>query len=129
MKRFACLTVLMCCSAPMGWSGYVVPVVDAEATLQQQVTLTASWYGPRFHGRIGANGERFDALAVSVAHRTLPFGTVLEISHGEHVITATVTDRGPYHPGRELDLSQMAAYRLGMLRKGVAQVTVRIMED
>jgi rare lipoprotein A len=89
-------------------------------------TWTASWYGDPFHGRPTASGEPFDKNALTAAHRTLPFGTRLRVTYpatGRSVVVR-VNDRGPFVPGRDLDLSQAAAERLGLIRAGVARVLV-----
>jgi len=88
----------------------------------------ASWYGPRFHGRRTASGERFNASAYTAAHRSLPFGTkvrVTNLSNGRAVIVR-INDRGPYAGGRVIDLSKAAAQAIGMLRSGTAPVRIEI---
>jgi len=90
-------------------------------------TLKASWYGPKFHGKFTANGEVYDQMALTAAHKSLSFGTLLKITNpknGKSVIVR-INDRGPYIEGRELDLSKGAAIELGMLEKGVARVKVQ----
>jgi rare lipoprotein A (peptidoglycan hydrolase) len=89
-------------------------------------TMTASWYGRALEGHPMANGRPFDPDALTAAHKTLPFGTQLEVTYGGRSVHVTITDRGPYVPGRDLDLSLAAARKLGMLSKGVAPVRVRI---
>lgn len=86
--------------------------------------LGASWYGPGFHGRPTANGERFDQEAMTAAHRSLPFGTRLRVTHGGRSVVVRINDRGPYVRGRALDLSKAAARRLGLIRPGHARVCV-----
>ena len=84
----------------------------------------ASWYGGQFHGRLTANGERFDREEMTAAHRTLPFGSKLcvrNISTGKTVMVR-VNDRGPFAPGRVIDLSQGAARELGIQGLGIKQV-------
>lgn len=84
----------------------------------------ASWYGPGFHGRKTANGERFDQNAMTAAHRTLPFGTrvkVVDEKSGRSIIVR-INDRGPYAHGRVIDLSKAAAQALGV--NGLAKVRV-----
>ena len=86
----------------------------------------ASWYGEPFHGRKTANGETYDMYGISAAHRTLPFGTLVRVTDndtGRHV-DVRVNDRGPFVGGRILDLSYGAALALGMIGKGVANVTL-----
>ncbi len=86
----------------------------------------ASFYGPEFNGRRMANGRRFDPRSTSVAHRTLPFGTKVLVTHlgNGRSATATVEDRGPFVQGRIIDLSPRLAEHLGMVVQGVAPVAV-----
>lgn len=84
----------------------------------------ASWYGPGFHGRRTANGERFNTNALTAAHKTLPFGTQLRVTNertGRSVV-ARINDRGPYAHGRVIDLSKAAAQSVGI--SGVGRVTL-----
>ncbi|MGB3753026.1 MAG: septal ring lytic transglycosylase RlpA family protein [Parerythrobacter sp.] len=84
----------------------------------------ASYYGKRFHGRRTANGERFNMNAMTAAHKTLPFGTKLRVTNprnGESVVVR-VNDRGPFTPGRTLDLSRAAASEIGLVRRGHGRV-------
>lgn len=89
-------------------------------------TMKASWYGPGFHGRQTANGERYDQMAYTVAHKSMKFGTLLKITNLKNgrSLVVRVNDRGPYIEGRELDLSKAAAHELGLIKKGVARVKV-----
>lgn len=94
------------------------------------VTLAASWYGPGFEGRQTASQTVFNSSALTAAHKTLPFGTRLRVTgpNGKSVIVK-ITDRGPFIPGRDLDLSRFAAYSIGMRQCGVAKVQVRRLHD
>jgi rare lipoprotein A len=86
----------------------------------------ASYYGPGFHGRRTASGERFNQHAMTAAHRTLPFGTrvrVTSLGNGKAVVVR-INDRGPFSRGRVIDLSRGAAVQLGIIRAGVANVCV-----
>jgi rare lipoprotein A len=76
----------------------------------------ASWYGPGFHGRKTANGERFDTHELTAAHKTLPFGTLLKVTNLENNLftIVRVNDRGPYIRGRIIDLSKAAKEEIGM---------------
>lgn len=88
----------------------------------------ASWYGPGFHGRRTANGERFDMHSLTAAHRTLPFGTrvrVRSLVTGKEV-EVRVNDRGPFTRGRVIDLSRAAAEALGLLGIGVKSVLLLV---
>jgi rare lipoprotein A len=88
----------------------------------------ATWYGGRLAGRTTASGERFDPRQMTAAHRTLPFGTWVEVRRLDtgDAVRVRITDRGPFgHEERIIDLSQEAARRLGMLKGGVARVELR----
>lgn len=88
----------------------------------------ASWYGPGFHGKMTASGQRYDMHAMTAAHRTLPFGTLVLVKSlitGREVLVR-ITDRGPFVAGRILDLSRAAAIDLGMLTTGINQVVLLI---
>ena len=86
----------------------------------------ASWYGTQFHGRKTSNGERYNMFAMTAAHPTLPLPTyakVTNLSNGKSVVVK-INDRGPFHPGRIIDLSYVAAAKLGVLGRGTAHVEV-----
>ncbi len=88
----------------------------------------ASWYGSELKGRTTASGEPFDPEALTAAHRTLPFGTMVIVtrdSTGNSVIVR-VNDRGPTRPERIIDVSEAAARKLGLIVDGVADVTVEV---
>lgn len=89
----------------------------------------ASYYGPGFHGRPTASGETFDMNAMTCAHLTLPFGTMLRVTNlgNDREVLVRVNDRGPYVGGRILDLSQGAADELGMMETGTAEVELQVM--
>lgn len=91
----------------------------------------ASWYGPRFHGRRTASGERFDSQGLTAAHRTLAFGTrvcVRSAITGKTVVVR-INDRGPFAAGRVIDLSQGAAEELGMIGLGIKPVELWQLDD
>jgi rare lipoprotein A len=103
--------------------------VVAVGPVRVQLTGHASWYGPGFHGRLTANGERFNQYAMTAAHRTLPFGTrmrVTNLSNGRSVVVR-VNDRGPFIPGRHLDLSKGAAQVIGIMGSGTGQVRMEVL--
>lgn len=88
----------------------------------------ASWYGPGFHGNRTANGEIYDMFALTAAHKTLPFGTivkVIDLDTGKSVVVR-INDRGPFIKGRIIDLSYAAAQKLEMVKKGLAKVGLKI---
>lgn len=89
-------------------------------------TGTASYYADKFNGRQTANGEIFNQSSFTAAHKTLPFGTRLRVTNlgNGRTVKVTVTDRGPFVAGRMLDVSKIAARKLGMLDAGVARVKI-----
>src|SRR6056297_1237751 len=88
----------------------------------------ASWYGGRFHGRQTASGEIFDTNKLTAAHKTLSFGTVVEVTNlaNGKSIEVRINDRGPFVEGRIIDLSRAAATKIGMMSTGIAPVKVEI---
>jgi rare lipoprotein A len=90
----------------------------------------ASWYGHPFHGRTTASGETYDMEAMTAAHRTLPFGTVVQVDNldnGQRT-RVRINDRGPFVRGRIIDLSRRAARELDMVGAGIARVRITILE-
>ena len=86
----------------------------------------ASWYGPKFHGRLTASGEVYDMEGMTGAHRTLPMGTYVRVKRidGKGGVVVKINDRGPFVRGRIIDLSRAAARQLNMLDTGVAEVEI-----
>lgn len=84
----------------------------------------ASWYGPDFHGKLTANGERYDMHGMTAAHKLLPFGTRVKVTNRENgkSIVVRINDRGPFVANRIIDLTRTGAERIGMLAKGTAPV-------
>lgn len=94
-------------------------------------TGIASWYGKKFHGHLTSNGEIYDMYAMSAAHKHLPLPCYVKVvnnDNGKSVIVR-VNDRGPFHPGRIIDLSYSAAFKIGMLKTGTANVTITAITD
>ena len=91
---------------------------------------TSSYYGPKFHGKLTANGEIFDMYGVSAAHKELPFNTIVRVTNENngksHIIR--INDRGPYIDGRILDCSFGAAKKLGFVSEGTAPVKIEVIE-
>lgn len=91
----------------------------------------ASYYADKFHGRKTANGETFDMYALTAAHKSLPFNTMVKVTNldnGKSVVVR-INDRGPFVAGREIDISKAAASKLGMLSAGTARVSLQILGD
>jgi len=91
----------------------------------------ASWYGPNFHGRRTASGERYDMHHMTAAHKTLPFGTIVEVHDldNDRRVRVRITDRGPFVRGRILDLSYAAAKKLDMIGPGTAHVELLLVSS
>lgn len=87
----------------------------------------ASWYGEPFHGRKTASGEVYDMHEITAAHKTLPLQTWVEVRNLDNnkTLVVRINDRGPFKPGRIIDLSREAADKIDMLNSGVAKVSVR----
>lgn len=94
-------------------------------------TGVASWYGPGFHGRSTANGERYDQYAMTAAHRTLQMPALVKVTNLENGRTAVlrVNDRGPFKKGRIIDVSKAAADKLGFIGNGTARVRVQVLTE
>lgn len=121
--------------APEAATQEAAPEDDAPATGAQEREPfqrgVASWYGLPFHGRKTANGERFDMNALTAAHPSLPFGTrvkVRSLVNGREVIVR-INDRGPFTPGRIIDLSHAAARQIGLLGIGTKRVALTLLDD
>lgn len=84
----------------------------------------ASWYGPGFHGRRTASGERFNTHAMTAAHRSLPFGSRVRVTNRKtgRSVVVRINDRGPFAHGRVIDLSKASAQAIGV--SGVASVSI-----
>jgi len=114
--------------APVGCAGTGPPQGSA---IEREVQVGfASYYDSRFHGGRTASGERYDEKALTAAHRTLPFGTHVEVtnlSNGKSVVV-TITDRGPFTRGRVIDVSRRAARKLDFLRDGTTRVRLEVVD-
>lgn len=94
-----------------------------------KISGIASWYGPGFHGNRSASGERYNQNAMTAAHRSLPFGTRVQVTNlnNGHSVIVRINDRGPYVRGRVIDLSAAAARVLGVMQTGVAPVRLDVL--
>ncbi|MBF0565490.1 MAG: septal ring lytic transglycosylase RlpA family protein [Nitrospirae bacterium] len=88
--------------------------------------LTATWYGTGHHGKISTSGKPFNMYALTAAHKYLPMGTALRVTNlrNNKSVILTITDRGPFVSGRDIDLSYEAANRLSMVKKGSGKVRI-----
>lgn len=123
LLRLSCLLILL---------GGCVDHQDSQAeqkpSFQQQGK--ASYYARHFHGQETANGETFDQNELVAAHKTLPFGSLVQVTNlnNDKEVTVRINDRGPFKPGRVIDLSRAAARQLGMTKEGVAPVRIERVE-
>jgi rare lipoprotein A len=106
------------------------PSVPPPQTVKKGYTERglASWYGPGFHGRRTANGEVYDMHAMTAAHKTLPFDTVVEVHNRDNgkSIRVRINDRGPFVKDRIIDLSKKGAKKIDMIGTGTARVEIRV---
>jgi rare lipoprotein A len=106
------------------------PAIPANTAPLATEIGRASWYGPPYHNRRGSNGEVYNMNAMTAAHRTLPLGSIVRVTNLKtgHTALVRITDRGPFIPGRVLDLSLAAARKLDVYRPGIAEVKVEVMQ-
>lgn len=107
-----------------------LPPPPGSALSGDAETGLASWYGAPYHGRPAASGEIYDMDELTAAHRTLPFGTRVEVTrldNGKRVIVR-ITDRGPFVDGRIIDLSHAAAREIELVGPGTARVQLKVIE-
>jgi len=111
-------------------AGILEPSIPAGALPIATETGRASWYGPPYHNRVGSNGEVYNMHAMTAAHRTLPLGAIVRVTNLKtgHSVLVRITDRGPFIPGRVLDLSLAAARKIDVYLPGVADVKVEVMQ-
>jgi rare lipoprotein A len=113
-------------------SGGVSPWRNANAAITpssgtgRSFSGMASFYGNE-SGSKTASGQHFNQNAMTAAHRTLPFGTRLRVTHGDRSVVVTINDRGPFVRGRVLDLSTGAARAIGLTSAGVGRVVAEVM--
>jgi rare lipoprotein A len=107
------------------------PTLPADAKPIATETGLASWYGPPYHNRRGSNGEVYNMHAMTAAHRTYPLGSIVRVTNVKtgHSALVRITDRGPFIPGRVVDLSLAAARKLDVWQPGVAEVKVELMQS
>lgn len=118
MKRFAVILLSLLAVLP----------VFSNQVLKEKATV--SYYADKFHGRKTASGETFNMNALTCAHKTLPFGTILRVTNlaNGKSVQVRVNDRGPFVENREADLSKAAAIKLDMIKSGTAQVKIEIVQ-
>ncbi len=118
-------------SPPETESAPPIATIPEPAQPTTMETGLASWYGPKFHGKLTASGEVFNQEKFTAAHPTLPWGTrvtVTNLDNGKSV-DVRINDRGPFKGGRIIDVSRAAARALGMVRRGITTVRVEWLSD
>lgn len=100
--------------------------LERSARSNRSFSGVASYYGNEAGNRT-ASGQRFNQNAMTAAHRSLPFGTRLRVTHGSRSVVVTINDRGPFIRGRVLDLSKGAAHAIGLTSRGVGRVVAEVM--
>lgn len=122
--------LLICLVLSMTWGCVLFRREAAPPRIKRVEVGWASWYGEPFHGRKTASGEVYDMYQLTAAHKTLPLGTTVMVTHlkNDRSVMVTVNDRGPFVRGRIIDLSYAAAQGLGMVREGVARVRVEVLD-
>jgi len=108
-------------------AGHAAPPEVAKVSSIPEVGI-ASYYAEKYHGRTTASGETFDMNALTAAHRTLRFGTLVRVTQldSNRSVIVRINDRGPFIDGRVIDLSRAAAEQLQITRAGLAKVKVEI---
>lgn len=129
MKTSTCLHILVLFSLVFTL-GCATTTVKAPGGDRHEARGLASWYGERYQGRPTASGEPFDPYGFTAAHKTLPFGTRVRVRDVEtrKTVVVRINDRGPFVRGRVIDLSYAAARDLGMLRDGIREVELTIIQ-
>jgi len=124
LRKLLMLGLVACVAACAGPRPAPPPLAPEAPVFSQEGT--ASWYGPAHNGRATANGETFDMQALTAAHKSLRFGTVVRVTNLENgrTVKVRINDRGPYVKNRIIDLSARAARDLGMKAGGVARVRI-----
>ncbi|MGF1670202.1 MAG: septal ring lytic transglycosylase RlpA family protein [Balneolaceae bacterium] len=108
----------------------IVSYEDAESGAMIENGI-ASWYGPKFHGKTTANGERYNMNGLTAAHKTLPFNTVVRVENVKNgrSVDVRINDRGPFVGNRIIDLSRKAAEEIDMIGSGTAEVRIFLLKE
>ena len=133
MRRLFLVLVLIVMTSACAKRARVAAPVDGVmiASVGTEADGQASYYGDPYHGRTTASGETFDKNKMTAAHRTLPFNTWVRVENqlNGKSVDVKVNDRGPFVPGRVIDLSEGAARKIEMIRSGVVPVRLEIIKE
>ncbi|MCS7043186.1 MAG: septal ring lytic transglycosylase RlpA family protein [Bryobacteraceae bacterium] len=127
-RRSAALALVLLL-LPSGCGRKRAPRMPAAPQPGWTETGLASWYGHPYHGRPSSSGEIYDMEQLTAAHRTLPFGAIVEVKNLDNgrMVTVRINDRGPFVEGRIIDLSRAAARKIGLIGPGTALVRLRLL--
>jgi rare lipoprotein A len=126
MKKIAAIVLVL----SLSWGCALFRREPVPPQIKRAEVGWASWYGEKFHGRRTASGEVYDMYQLTAAHKTLPLGTSVMVTHVNNgkSVEVTINDRGPFVKGRIIDLSYAAAQALEMVEEGVAKVRVEVLD-
>jgi rare lipoprotein A len=126
-QRFGLVVLVLVLLGAIACGGKKAPTTPPDIERYSHEGI-ASWYGRKFHGKRTASGERFDMYALTAAHRTLPFGSIVQVTDLENggSVRVRINDRGPFKSGRIIDLSYAAARKLRMVKRGVVRVKITL---
>lgn len=133
IKRFFAvtliLTIFVSCQSTIRFSVTDVPDFTSGAETGEIIEGKASYYAEDFHGRKTSNGETYDMYKMTAAHKELPFNTLVRVTNlnNHRSVVVRINDRGPFKPGRIIDLSKGAAQKLQMINDGVIPVKLEIL--
>jgi peptidoglycan lytic transglycosylase len=132
VRRIELLPILLASIMLAGACAERKPPSSSPASIERHRAETgqASWYGKALHGQRTASGERFDMHALTAAHRTLPFGTIVRVTNlkSGRSVNVRINDRGPFRSDRIIDLSYEAARKLGFVSRGTARVEITVVD-
>ena len=105
-------------------------ILTSAFTFANTIYGKASWYGPRFQGKLTASGTKFNMYSYTAAHKTLPLGTLIKVTNlkNKKWVYVKINDRGPYAHNRVLDLSYLAAKKIGLVASGISNVKIDIVK-
>ena len=125
LRWLACCLVLSAAAAAVQAVKSVAPAAAAAKSSAVETGIAAV-YSDKLQGRKTASGEPYDRALLTAAHKTLPFGTRVKVTHKHKTVTVRINDRGPFTAGRILDLSPTAARALGIDPQGIGQVRLEV---
>lgn len=132
-KRFLYITsiiaIFISCQSTIRFSSNSTPDFSEYSKTGESITGNASYYAEKFHGRKTSNGETYDMYEMTAAHKELPFGTLVKVTNlnNRKNVIVRINDRGPFKPGRIIDLSKGAAIKLDMINDGVIPVKLELL--